>query len=406
MSDMSVLALLAAQLLLAPPVILDVRPPACSSPVITGTGFSEDSVVTLDGRPVSSKVLSHSSIKMEIGEAFLRRPGTGWLEVRNPGGERSVPYPFPRTWELVSSIPAERITGVAAGRDSSGHTRILASTSSKLYLAIDEPFTFVEVDLGEPFFYSSIVSMAVAPGRTEEIWIGVRRAMKPGVLRTTDGGKNWKPVPVPEKGFGARLFAAMPDGTAFAAGHPQIWRLNPRGDPYPLPAETDAGPLPVGSAAVDSRGGVWANAFGDLYRLIPANGPWKRVEIGDANDRVRGVITDAAGREILVWTDNEMLYLSTDGRNWRKRQARYFPLVRDPNHEDRLWGATYHGVVGYRAVSEQHSDGWIECQGIPPRSGVVDVFEPAGRYLYAATERGLFRLEVTPPPAPRIATIE
>lgn len=135
-----------------------------------------------------------------------------------------------------------------------------------------------------------------------------------GILKSTDGGRQWQPLPVREDAMG---MSAATDGSVVIAGH-QVFQASPDGGLTWVPIDADLPSLDIHSFArsLTDPARMWAYlAEGGVYESRDGGHRWARVYDGHVPNLTATSIGD---RDVLLGVESLLGFVRSDdgGATW------------------------------------------------------------------------------------------
>jgi photosystem II stability/assembly factor-like uncharacterized protein len=207
-----------------------------------------------------------------------------------------------------------------------------------------------------------IAALVIDPNDSRRLFAAFRR-----LHRSLDGGESWRTLVSPEDDYETGYYsprlttiALAPSNaaTVYAGGWGDtgfVYRSDDGGNSWSHP--TDPSSLWINALAVDSCDPhrPQAGGFGGLQRSVDAGTTWSARPLEEGQPYQR-----------TVWA-----------------------LARDPRHSSSFFAGTSPGLFW----TNDRGTSWTRFEPVLDEDVLSLAFDPSGRFLYAGTRRGVFRLE-------------
>ncbi len=234
-------------------------------------------------------------------------------------------------------------------------------------------------------------TLAVSPADPQLLLVGI--AEGPRLYRTEDGGRSW----VPRRGLsvqGLEALAMGPGSTVYATGGSRLALSADGGDTWLETGSRPSASRVLALAADAATGRLYAGTLGDgLWLTADQGASWSAALPG------RSILCIATASSSLIYAGaDDGLYASADGgASWQALPGtvagtRVEALAVAPGSPQRVFVA----MVGCPLQrSEDGGASWQALPELPAGPATALAVDPAhGRYLYAGSAQGLWRLEL------------
>jgi photosystem II stability/assembly factor-like uncharacterized protein len=265
----------------------------------------------------------------------------GLFESRDGGGSWSGPIPGSPGATVVAFDPSNRSTLYAAGIENG----VSKSTDGGRQWQNN----------GTPT--DQIADLVIDPSNSRRVLAAYR-----GVHRSLDGGESWETVMRPEDDYASYYYPPTVGAIAIAPSHPATVYAAGSGD-TPFLYRSDDG------------GGHWADPI-DLGRV------WINALAVDSCDPT--VLQAGSGAGVLRSVDG--------GGSWSEPQLSgigVYAFAADPRHSSSAFAGTSVGLFW----TNDRGESWTRFEPALTDPVYSVALDPSGRFLHAATARGVFSLE-------------
>ena len=291
--------------------------------------------------------------------------------------------------------------------------RAMLIDEDSLYLATNnEIYRSTNIRNGwEPIFAISSGENEISclGGGSNSLLVGTKR----GLFRSTDGGNSWKNVfrtIIPEKSSVVAIDASKETSGRFVIGTLRgVFATDDYGDRW----RDISGSLKnrsVGFILFD-KDIIYACADGGLYVKKASNCGWQRIYVASTRDVEGGgdsaelEVEEAGNRvacvalketRLYIGADKKILYSDDGGASWAvftdSGLSGYVNLITPSRKSDKIYCATSRGIFEFNPARGTWLELYKGMQRISRINGIV-LDEEEGGWLWAVTDKGVFRLE-------------
>jgi ligand-binding sensor domain-containing protein len=253
----------------------------------------------------------------------------------------------------------------------------------------DRGESWISVNEGLP--NRQVFSMLLDSSRPGNLYLGTDQ----GIYRSTDEGANWRPLSrvLDQRNIRALaldrqdtglLYAATDQGV-FLGSRTVTWQRLTAGLPH----------NDIRALAIDSKGTVFAGAFGGVYKKSRSETRWQEVSSGLTDKRIRALAADSSSTGfVYAGTATSGVFRTTnEGISWQEHNrgllnSTVLSLLRVPLADQSLYVGTVDGIFVNRGGKNQ----WASIGPDLPFTVSAITYDPSQpRRLYAGSGGRLYK---------------
>ncbi len=295
-----------------------------------------------------------------------------------------------RTWRSINTgLGAVNVTALATS--ALGLGPVYAGSNGEVYASGDQGRSWLAGRSGLP--NAAIMDLTVGTASPLRIYAATHGY---GLFRSDDGGSTWTKIDSPGMQGYITSVAVVPlnPRIVYAATGNGLFRSEDAGSSWR--ALSGIAPT-VGQLVVDPRSTdtVYLAEHG-VQKSTDGGVTWANLPVPGAAYAFSLAVDPSNSSLLYAAESNSLLKSSDGGLTWVPSgvdlAGNITSIVIDPVRPERLYAATDQGV--FRSLDRSAS--WqLMTVGLSTTAQKLAI-DPTGRFLYAATDRGVFQLEVTP----------